>query len=103
MTTRRALPQRRFCETFKLRRMQANRAYHITVGYYDGDDRAPGEVFIAGAKAGQEIEAILRDAAVLISLCLQHGVPLETVQHALTKDDDGKHSSVIGAIMGALR
>ena len=37
-------------------------------------DGALGEVFINSRKTGGDVEAIARDAAVLLSLALQHGV-----------------------------
>ena len=68
---RRVLPQRRAAETFDLRFW--NQPFTVTVGFYA--DGTPGEVFIDGCKTGNDIESIARDAGVLLSLALQHGVP----------------------------
>ena len=68
---RRILPQRRAAETFDLRFW--NQPFTVTVGFYA--DGTPGEVFIDGGKTGNDIQSIARDAGVLLSLALQHGVP----------------------------
>src|SRR5262245_50001010 len=68
---RRILPQRRGAETFNVRFW--NQPFTVTVGFYA--DGTPGEVFIDGGKTGQDIQTTTRDAAVVLSLALQHGVP----------------------------
>ena len=72
---RQVLPQRRTAETFDLRFW--NQLFTVTVGFYA--DGTPGEVFIDGCKTGNDIESIARDAGVLLSLALQHGVDVETI------------------------
>lgn len=100
MSTRNALPQRRAAETFDLRFGNLDTTFAVTVGYYD--DGRIGEVFISGAKSGRDVEAIARDGAVLLSIALQHGVAIETVQRAITRDRDGKPSTVVGAVIDKL-
>jgi hypothetical protein len=68
---RRSLPQRRAAETFNMRFW--NQAFTVTVGFYA--DGTPGEVFIDGGKTGQDIQNTARDAAVVLSLAIQHGTP----------------------------
>lgn len=100
MTNRNPLPQRRLAETFELRHGGQNAVYSVTLGRYP--DGTIGEVFIAGAKAGSGVEAVARDGAVLLSLCLQFGVPLDTIKHALTREHDGASSTIIGAVVDRL-
>lgn len=50
---------------------------YITVGFYD--DGRPGEVFIKIAKHGSTISGLLDTIALLTSLALQYGVPIETL------------------------
>ena len=95
---RRVLPQRRASETFDLRFWSQN--FTITIGRYP--DGTLGEVFIDGGKTGQDIQSTARDAAVVISLALQHGVPIETIRHAVTRCSDGSPASILGAIVDAL-
>src|SRR5262245_3607073 len=94
---RRALPQRRYCETFELRHGNQNTMFHVTHGYYA--DGTIGEIFISGAKAGSEVEAVARDGAVLLSIALQYGVPLEVIRHAITREANGKPSTIVGAVV----
>src|SRR6476620_5379220 len=96
--TRRILPQRRASETFDLRFWSQN--FTITVGRYP--DGMIGEVFIDGGKTGQDIQSTARDAAVVLSLALQHGTPIETIRHAVTRSDSGEAASILGAIVDRL-
>jgi len=100
MTARNTLPQRRYGETFDLRHGGQNTAFTVTVGFYP--DGRPGEVFISGAKVGSEVEAVARDGAVLLSIALQYGVPLETITHAITRNGDGSPSTIVGAVVDRL-
>jgi hypothetical protein len=84
-------------ETFELRHGNMNATFMITLGRYP--DGTIGEVFISGAKAGSEFEAIARDGAVLLSIALQYGVPLETIRHAITREANGNPSTIIGAVV----
>ena len=98
--TREALPPRRRGETFKLRFGGQNNAYHVTCGYFP--DGRLGEVFISTNKIGSAADAIARDGAILLSLALQHGVALDVIKHALTRESNGEPSTVIGAVADEL-
>jgi hypothetical protein len=100
MTERQALPMRRRCETFEIDYGGLKKSHVITVGYYD-DDR-PGEVFINGGKSGEQVEAIARDGAVLLSMALQHGATLETIKHAITRDGQEQPQSIVGVVVDHL-
>ena len=95
---RRVLPQRRASETFDLRFWSQN--FTITVGRYP--DGAIGEVFIASHKTGGDVEAIARDAGVLLSLALQHGVPPETIRHAVTRGTSEEPASILGGVIDSI-
>ncbi len=98
--TRRPLPMRRRSETMELKYAGLAKPHVITIGYYD--DGTPGEVFIDGGKSGEQVEAIARDGAVLVSMCLQHGVSMETIRKALTRDVRGEAQSIVGAVIDKL-
>ena len=70
-TLRRRLPNRRPSETRTLN--VGNHAFAATVGFDPADGR-PREIFLSGAKDGTDMAAILDDAAVTLSIALQHGV-----------------------------
>lgn len=97
MNDRCMLPSRRPAETFDMMFGQQRTVFNVTVGYYTNG--VVGEVFVSGAKAGSEIDAITRDGAVLLSLAIQHGVPLKTIQHAITRESNGQASTIIGAVV----
>jgi len=96
--SRRALPQRRFAETFELDHGQFK--ISVTIGHYP--DGTIGEVFVHGAKTGSDLDASVRDGAILASLALQHGVPLNTMASAITREADGQPSTVIGRVLDRL-
>jgi hypothetical protein len=95
---RHGLPQRRPCDTLDLR--VGSQLYQVTVGFYANG--GVGEVFVAGAKCGSDLDAVMRDAAILLSLALQYGVPVETIAHAITRESNGSASSIIGAVVDRL-
>lgn len=100
-----ALPARRFSQNFTI--VWQGEQYHVTIGFHH-DGRA-GEVFVnriyskTSAKVGQLLDGICRDAAILVSLALQHGAQLDTMQHAITRDEDGTPSTIVGAIIDHIR
>ena len=95
---RRPLPQRRASETFDLRFWGQN--FTVTVGRYP--DGTVGEAFIDGGKTGQDIQSTARDAALVLSLAMQHGVTIETIRHAVTRNGGGEAASILGAIADRL-
>src|SRR5262245_55708310 len=95
MSTRRALPQRRAAETFEVK--HGKHTVAVSVGYYS--DGTLGELFVSGAKCGSELDATMRDAAVLLSIAIQMHLPLEMMRHAITREANGAASSIIGAVI----
>jgi hypothetical protein len=74
-----------------------NQPFTVTVGFYA--DGTLGEIFISTGKTGTDIASVARDAAVVISLALQHGVPIESLGHAITRDRSGAAASILGAVI----
>src|SRR3977135_710249 len=100
MTARAPLPNRRFGQNFEITHAGQRTPFVITIGRYP--DGSIGEVFIAGSKSGSAFDAVARDGAILLSLALQHGVALETIKHALTREGDGSPSTIVGAVVDKL-
>ena len=93
------LPDRRPNLTTAIK--HAGRSYAVTIGFYP-DGRA-GEVFTHGAKAGSEIDFLLDDICVAISLSLQLGVDPAAFAASMARLGDGKSpASVIGALADLL-
>ncbi|MBO0715728.1 MAG: hypothetical protein J2P55_00125 [Rhizobiales bacterium] len=93
--TRELLPFRRPGVTFTLKRG----AIEYTVSFGVFDDGRPAEVFVTSRKIGSDVEAVCRDAAILLSLCLQHGCPFDIIRHALTRNQDNTPQSLIGEVV----
>lgn len=92
--TRRRLPNRRASELFDI---EANGA-RFTVGF-SGDLGSIAEIFISAVKVGSSIAAQANDLAIVASLALQHGVPLDVIRHALGRNGDGTAATVLGAAL----
>jgi hypothetical protein len=92
---RKTLPNRRRAETFEFERDGSR--YRMTVGYYPNGQ--VGEIFVNAAKANSTLDAFISDAAILASLALQHGCPLDELRHALKRDSRGLAASPIGAAL----
>jgi hypothetical protein len=74
--------------------------YNAGLGYFD--DGRLAEIFLNAAKIGTAIETAARDSAVVASLALQHGIPPETIRHALTRNGDGSASGALGTLLDLL-
>lgn len=96
---RERLANRRPSATFKFEHQYTPYLANYSV-YPDG--RA-AEIFIDTKDPGSTMAAILRDAAVLTSIALQYGAPLETLRTALTRLENAvTPASPIGSALDAL-
>ena len=50
------------------------------------------EIFLGNGRAGSDIDAAAKDSAVVASLAMQHGVPVDVIRKALLRDSQGKAS-----------
>lgn len=94
--TRTPLPNRRLHETLSFEFWGQRYVVGLGREHING---AIAEVFLNCAKSGTQAETLARDSAVLLSLALQHGVPIETIGHAITRNSDGSPSGPIGALV----
>jgi YD repeat-containing protein len=76
--------------------------FRYTAGLCYFEDGRLAEIFLNAEKIGTAIETAARDSAVVASLALQHGVPPETIQHALTRNGDGSASGALGTLLDLL-
>jgi len=98
VTARERLPDRRRCETLDFE--HGGHRFSLTFSRYN--DGRPAEIFLSSRHVGSPLEAIARDAAVTVSIALQHGAHLSTIYAALTKDHDGGPATLLGAALDAL-
>jgi hypothetical protein len=96
---RETLPPRRHAVTREIR-WPPDRGHgqiQVSIGFYA--DGRPAEVFVNGCKAGTDVQAVARDASIIMSMALQHGVPLGSVLKAISRDERGRAASLIGAVV----
>lgn len=93
--TRIILPNRRQGLSFDFSHGRMN--YSGTASF--GPDYEIAEIFLSGGKVGSELEAATRDCAVIASLAIQHGTPVEVIRKALTRLDDGSAAGPMGAFL----
>ena len=60
------------------------------------------EIFLTAEKCGSDTDVSARDAAVVASIALQHGVPVEVVSKALMRDSQGQPSRPLGMVLDLL-
>jgi hypothetical protein len=95
---RHRLPDRRRGETVEF--YHEHHGYTLSVGHYR--DGRIGEVFLNAHKSGGALEAVARDAAIIVSIGLQFGADLGTIRRALTRDHNGEPTTLIGAALDAI-
>jgi hypothetical protein len=92
------LPNRRASETFDV----GAQGLRFTATVSRFADGSIAEIFMANHKAGSMAGINAQDAAVVCSIALQHGVPLEVIRRALMRDSQGRASGPLGAALDYL-
>jgi hypothetical protein len=92
---RRRLPNRRFSETFAVRAQSMG--FTATISRFD--DGQVAEIFLSNHRAGSDADANACDVAVVASIALQFGVPLEVIRKALSRDGHGRARTPLGAAL----
>jgi len=96
--TRERLRNRRFSETFNL---ECNGLHYAATISRFADGRL-AEIFLANHKSGSQADANARDSAVVCSLALQYGVPLDVIRLALLRDSQGRASTPLGTALDVI-
>jgi hypothetical protein len=92
------LPNRRPSVTFNFE--CAGLHYTVTASRFS--DGRLGEVFVGNHKTDSHADSCAKDAAILASLALQHGVTLDALRKALLRDAKGRASTPIGIALDLL-
>jgi hypothetical protein len=95
MTVRRTLPHRRELRTFEFYIDGAR--YVASAGFFETGGLA--EIFLRAGKTGSQLEITAHDAAVVISLALQFGTPLNAIRKALMRLPDGAAAGPLGRVL----
>jgi hypothetical protein len=98
MTARARLPNRRGSETFEITAGGLN--YRATVSRFA--DHRVAEIFLTNHKVGSHADTAARDSAVVCSIALQYGVPLEVIRRALMRDGGGRPNGPLGTALDVL-
>ena len=99
MTERHRLANRRALETFAIE--HEGQRYKVSLGRelvcIDRGRFGPVmEVFVNAQQVNSAADVLASDGAILMSLLLQHGCPVETINHAMKRNPDGSPSSPLG-------
>lgn len=98
MNQRRTLANRRGHELHEF--WFRNNAYVLGVGRFD--DGAIAEIFIDCSKVTSESANDARDAAVCLSIAMQCGTPIDAIRAAVTREENGSPSGIIGHVLDLL-
>jgi ribonucleoside-diphosphate reductase alpha chain len=92
MNDRNYLPNKRRNTTFNFH--CSGQTYSAT--YSTFADGTLAEIFLSNGKCGSESDAAARDSAVVCSIALQFGTPIDVIRGALLRDPRGIASSPLG-------
>jgi len=98
MSHRQRLDNRRLCENFAFQ--CAGMDFVASVGRFPNGNLA--ELFISNHKCGSDADTAAKDSAVVCSVALQYGVPVETIRKALMRDSQGKANGPLGKVLDLL-
>ncbi|TSD89089.1 hypothetical protein FFK22_008900 [Mycobacterium sp. KBS0706] len=100
MTDRDRLPQRRQSDTITFD--HGGFSYVATIGYRPEPDGRIGEIFLDSGKTGTALSIATKDAAIAVSLALQHGCTIETLRGAFLRNADGTAAGVMACLFDLL-
>jgi hypothetical protein len=75
-------------------------SYVATISRFTNGDIA--EIFLSNSKANSASDIAAKDSAVVCSLALQYGVPLNVIRKALLRDSQGKAASPLGVALDTI-
>jgi ribonucleoside-diphosphate reductase alpha chain len=96
--TRERLPQRRASEMVEI--TAGGLTYRTIISRFD--DGRVAEVFLSNHKTGSHADTAAKDSAVVCSLALQYGAPLEVIRKALMRDSAGRPNGPLGVVLDLL-
>lgn len=95
MSERERLPNRRASESLEIE--IAGRKYRVSFSRF-ADGRL-AEIFISNNRVNSDSDTAAKDSAVVCSIALQHGVPVDVIRRALMRDSRGRPSGPLGAAL----
>ena len=100
MSGRKRLPNRREIVTTEIE--AGGIRAHASIGF--GPDRRPAEIFLRpkSGRVGSDVDFLVDDVAIVISVALQHGITPEVLGRSLGYHPGGEPASVIGAAIALI-
>jgi hypothetical protein len=92
---RQRLPNRRASQTFEIE----SQGLTFTVTASRFADGKLGEIFLQNHKAGSMAGINAQDSAVVCSIAIQYGIPLDVIRKALMRDSQGRASGPLGTAL----
>jgi hypothetical protein len=74
--------------------------YTASIGAFP--DGKLAEVFLTSGRAGTDLAIQAQEAAIVLSLALQYGAPVETIRTALPRTAEGNPEGAIGMLLDIL-
>jgi hypothetical protein len=96
--TRAVLPQRRPHHVVAVE----HEGQRYVGGYGTTHDGRNAELWLNAVKPNTLLDSLASGAAIVASLALQHGAPLETIRHSLRRNPDGTAACPLGALIDAI-
>lgn len=99
MTHRARLPNRRSHETVAIEMIGQRFKVRLGRAVTCGERELLGpitEIFLNAQKPNSVIDVLVNDGAILMSLLIQFGCPVETIAHAMKRNPDGSPASPFG-------
>lgn len=97
---RERLPNRRVNRSVDL--IWQGHIFTLTVGFFDKTLKRLGEIFADSGKTPENVQQVVQDTCVIISISLQYGVPLSALVKSILRHDNGQPYTVIGALCDVL-
>jgi hypothetical protein len=95
---RRRLPDRRASESFNF--MLGSFVYVATISRFN--DGTLAEIFLGNGKAGSASDGNAKEVAIIATIALQFGVPVDVIRHAVLRDDRGRAAGPLGMALEIL-
>lgn len=89
------LPDRRAAETFTVE--FAGRRFDVSIGTDAAG--AVAEIFLKGGHSGSELDIMLGDLGVAVSIALQYGAPPDVLARAFLRNEDTTPAGIAAAAM----
>jgi ribonucleoside-diphosphate reductase alpha chain len=93
------LANRHASETFSF---QCSSGQRFTATYSTFSDGSLAEIFLSNGKAGSDSDAAAIDSAVVCSIALQFGTPVDVIRKALLRDPRDVAASPLGVALDFL-